>query len=191
MMQASGVADEKDDRHYVNRLVSRFENFIPPSVQEREARKKEEKSEEKEEKKEQESETMTSKNKQIYPKAVLLALDEVYSVNGVSEPNHTSVHTPNEYVEKIVDEFPHIFACGASIHPYREDCVEKLQYYKQKGCKVIKWLPNSMGIDPASSKCDHFYEAMKELDLILLSHTGAEHALDDASSFFVFCCCCC
>ena len=45
---------------------------------------------------------------------------------------------------------------------------------------VIKWLPNSQGIDPSSELCDPFYAKMVELDLTLLVHTGHEHAVNFA-----------
>jgi predicted TIM-barrel fold metal-dependent hydrolase len=35
-----------------------------------------------------------------------------------------------------------------------------------------------MGIDPSDPQCDPFYEKMKELDLILLSHGGEEKAVE-------------
>lgn len=35
-----------------------------------------------------------------------------------------------------------------------------------------------MGIDPSDPKCDAFYEKMKQLDLILLSHGGEEKAVE-------------
>jgi len=43
---------------------------------------------------------------------------------------------------------------------------------------VVKWLPNAMGIDPSDARCDPFYEKLKELDLILLSHGGEEKAVE-------------
>jgi len=69
---------------------------------------------------------------------------------------------------------------GPSIHPYRKDAIKELEYYYSKGVRIIKWLPNSMFIDPSSPKCDLFYDKMRELNMILLSHTGDEHSLDDA-----------
>ena len=44
---------------------------------------------------------------------------------------------------------------------------------------MIKWLANSMGIDPADPKCDVFYDKMIELDMFLLAHTGQEHRCVD------------
>jgi len=34
------------------------------------------------------------------------------------------------------------------------------------------------GIDPSDERCDNFYQKMKELDLILLSHGGEEKAVE-------------
>jgi len=42
----------------------------------------------------------------------------------------------------------------------------------------VKWLPNAMGINPSDPKCDPFYQKMKQLDLILLSHGGEEKAVE-------------
>jgi len=35
-----------------------------------------------------------------------------------------------------------------------------------------------MGIDPSDERCDAFYQKMKELDLVLLSHGGEEKAVE-------------
>src|SRR4030095_5859363 len=47
-----------------------------------------------------------------------------------------------------------------------------------RGARIVKWLPNAMGIDPSDPACDSFYRKMKELDLILLSHGGEEKAVE-------------
>jgi predicted TIM-barrel fold metal-dependent hydrolase len=43
---------------------------------------------------------------------------------------------------------------------------------------MVKWLPNAMGINPSDERCDPFYRKMKELNLVLLSHTGEEKAVE-------------
>ena len=45
---------------------------------------------------------------------------------------------------------------------------------KRDGARAVKWLPSAMGIDPASAKCDRFYEALNRLDLPLIAHAGLE-----------------
>lgn len=121
----------------------------------------------------------------LTPRAVILGLDEVYDRNkGIALPDLTSVHTPHEYVDQIVNNYPNLFALGPSIHPFRKDALELLEYYAKKGCKIIKWIPNSMGIDPMDPQCDAYYDKMRQLDLTLITHTGAERALDDAGYTF-------
>jgi predicted TIM-barrel fold metal-dependent hydrolase len=65
-----------------------------------------------------------------------------------------------------------------SIHPYRADALAELQKWAALGVKIVKWLPNAMGIDPSSPQCDPFYQKLKELGLILLSHGGEEKAVE-------------
>jgi uncharacterized protein len=73
---------------------------------------------------------------------------------------------------------PDIFVPVLSVHPYRADAVTELEKFAKSGAKLVKWLPNAMGIDPADPKCDAFYAAMSRLGLVLLSHGGEEHAVD-------------
>jgi len=41
----------------------------------------------------------------------------------------------------------------------------------------VKWLPNSMGIDPAADRLDPVYAKMAELKLVLITHAGEEQAV--------------
>ena len=66
------------------------------------------------------------------------------------------------------------------MHPYRSDAQAELDKCSSQGIAVIKWLPNSQGIDPSSPLCDPFYRKMIALDLTLLVHTGYEHAVNFA-----------
>jgi predicted TIM-barrel fold metal-dependent hydrolase len=64
-----------------------------------------------------------------------------------------------------------------SVHPYRPDALAELDRFGARGVRCVKWLPNSMGIDPSDPRCDAFYDRMKKWNLALLAHTGDEHAL--------------
>ena len=46
--------------------------------------------------------------------------------------------------------------------------------------RAIKWLPNSMGIDPSHPLCRPYYERMAALGLLLLTHVGLERAVVSA-----------
>jgi predicted TIM-barrel fold metal-dependent hydrolase len=110
-------------------------------------------------------------------KFMLLAFDHSYDENGSRLLEKTAFYTPNDYAASIAREFPTTFEWIASIHPYRQDCVEVLKKVVEQGARGIKWLPPSMGMNPASPLCDRFYEAMAQLKIPLLCHCGDESAV--------------
>jgi mannonate dehydratase len=55
--------------------------------------------------------------------------------------------------------------------------VEALEQAKADNARAVKWLPASMGIDPASPLCDRFYEAAARLKMPVITHAGEERAV--------------
>ena len=108
----------------------------------------------------------------------LLAFDKNYNSDGTVNLEKTEFYTSNEYVVNLAAEFPDLFAATMSVNPYRPHAIEELEKWAARGVKMVKWLPNAMGIDPSDPRCDPFYQRMKELDLVLLSHTGEEKAVE-------------
>ncbi|MEM7181703.1 MAG: hypothetical protein AAF518_12370 [Spirochaetota bacterium] len=78
----------------------------------------------------------------------------------------------------MAEKNPQIFIQAISIHPYRKDALERLEYWAQKGSKLIKWLPNAQGIDPANPKLVPFYKKVKQLGMAILTHSGDEKAVE-------------
>jgi predicted TIM-barrel fold metal-dependent hydrolase len=110
-------------------------------------------------------------------KAMLYAFDWRYDQHGTIDKQHAIFHIPDAYAASIAQRMPQQFEWVASIHPYRQDCVEALQQAVQHGARAIKWLPSAMGIDPASPLCDRFYTALAQSGLPLISHPGRELAV--------------
>jgi uncharacterized protein len=108
----------------------------------------------------------------------LLAFDKNYRPDGSVDLEKTEFYVPNEYVFKLAEQHPDMFAPNISVNPYRGDAIAELEKWAKRGARVVKWLPNAMGIDPSDPRCDPFYQKMKELDLILLSHGGEEKAVE-------------
>ena len=108
----------------------------------------------------------------------LLAFDKNYRRDGSANLEKTEFYVPNEYVFKLAEQHPDMFVPNISVNPYRPDAVAELEKWARRGARVVKWLPNAMGIDPSDPLCDPFYQKMKELDLILLSHGGEEKAVE-------------
>lgn len=108
----------------------------------------------------------------------LLAFDKNYSPDGVANLEKTEFYVPNEYVFQLAELYPDLFIPNISVNPYRPDALIELERWANRGARIVKWLPNAMGIDPSDPRCDSFYQKMKELDLILLSHGGEEKAVE-------------
>jgi predicted TIM-barrel fold metal-dependent hydrolase len=107
----------------------------------------------------------------------LLAFDKNYRPDGSVNLEKTEFYVPNEYVFSLAQQNPDLFIPNISVHPYRPDALQELEKWAGLGARIVKWLPNAMGIDPANPRCDSFYEKMRELNLILLSHGGEEKAV--------------
>src|SRR5207237_1063634 len=108
----------------------------------------------------------------------LLAFDKNYHRDGSANLEKTEFYVPNNYVFDLVAAHPDLFEPVISINPYRLNALKDLSEGAQRGARMVKWLPNAMGIDPADERCDPFYQKMKELDLVLLSHGGEEKAVE-------------
>jgi uncharacterized protein len=108
----------------------------------------------------------------------ILGFDKNYRKDGSVDLDKTEFYVPNNYVFDIAERFPDLFIPNISVNPYRPDALVELDKWAERGARVIKWLPNAMGIDPADPHCDSFYQRMRERDLILLSHGGEEKAVE-------------
>ena len=108
---------------------------------------------------------------------MLLAFDQVYDTHGRARPETTAFHVPNAYARAVAAHHPGELEWAASVHPYRADAVEALEAAVAGGALAVKWLPNAMGIDPASPRCDAFYEALARHRIPLLTHGGRERAV--------------
>lgn len=113
-------------------------------------------------------------------KLMLFAFDRAYDAHGRHLPEHTAFHVPDSYARDVARELPDHFEWVCSVHPYREDAVDALESAARNGARAIKWLPPAMGIDPASPRCDDFFEAAARLRLPLISHGGEEKAVHGA-----------
>ncbi|MFA6090023.1 MAG: hypothetical protein WC755_09280, partial [Candidatus Woesearchaeota archaeon] len=86
-------------------------------------------------------------------KFVLLALDQVYDDKGQAQPDQTHLHTSNDLIIKLKNEYVEKFndnriLFGCSIHPNRKDKKQELERCIKAGAVLCKWIPSSMQINP-------------------------------------------
>lgn len=111
--------------------------------------------------------------------AVILAMDGVVDEGGKIDTYQTLIHIPNEFVAHETDRHDHLFF-GASVNPFRRDALDRLEWCKENGAKLVKWLPSIQGIDPSDRRLEPFYHKLIDLDLPLLSHAGDERSFTGA-----------
>jgi len=112
----------------------------------------------------------------------LLAFDAHYGTDGLVHEDETEFYVPNEHVERLAREHADVCVPVASVHPYRSDAVAELERCAAAGTRIVKWLPNAMGVDPADARCDPFYAVMARHGMALLSHAGEEKAVESEST---------
>ena len=110
-------------------------------------------------------------------KAMLLAFDFNYDEHGTRREDLSAFHVPNRYAAASAQRFSERFEWICSVHPYRRDALEELDWCAANGALAVKWLPSAMGMDPASPRCDGFYAALARHRLPLLTHGGEELAV--------------
>lgn len=110
-------------------------------------------------------------------KLVVMAFDYRVDEGGQELKDKSDFYVPNEYVLGLAKAHPEIVPC-ASIHPYRVDAIDRADRALAEGAVAMKWLPNAMGMDPASERCDRFFKWLAQNRVPLITHGGAELAVD-------------
>ena len=107
---------------------------------------------------------------------VLLACDEVYTVDGTRRTDLTALFVPDDYVFEVCASDPR-FLAGISLHPARPGAISELERQVERGAVLLKLLPCVQMVDPNDRRYLRFWERMAELGLPLLAHTGGEFTL--------------
>jgi predicted TIM-barrel fold metal-dependent hydrolase len=106
---------------------------------------------------------------------VILACDAIYDDQGEVDPR-TSFYVSNDLVLKIAGMHEELLP-GVSIHPNRRDALDEVDRCVEAGATLIKWIPNTHGIDPSDKKYRAFYRKLSDYGLPLLSHAGFEFTM--------------
>ncbi len=113
-------------------------------------------------------------------RAVVLALDAIYSEDGVRHEDGSHLVVGNDYVRAVVRAHPKALF-GASVHPDRGPAAGREELarclFGDPPAALVKWIPNSQLIDPSEPRHDWFYEELAAAGVPLLCHAGPEHAV--------------
>lgn len=105
--------------------------------------------------------------------AVVLGFDGVYHENGELDWERSQMIIPPKWIFQVCRRYPQLLP-GPSINPFRRDALERLEECIEGGAALIKWLPITQRIDPASSDLEEFYQVLSRAQIPLLIHMGGE-----------------
>jgi mannonate dehydratase len=111
---------------------------------------------------------------------LLFAFDHACDERGQPVPEWTTFQVPNAYAAQIGAAHPERFAWVASVHPYREDAIERLDAALAQGAVALKWLPSAMNIDLRDRRCVALYDRLARSRTPLIVHCGEEKAVPGA-----------
>lgn len=117
------------------------------------------------------------KNSPKHGKHYILAFDYHHAPGCGRDLGKSDFFTANEYVMELAARFPDIFIPAISVHPYRTDAVQLIEYFASLGARMVKWLPNSMGINACDRRLKDYYCALKRNNMTLNVHAGEEQAV--------------
>jgi len=107
--------------------------------------------------------------------AIVLAQDAVYRPDGSRDDAATHFYVANDYVLELARRSPKLLPC-CSINPIRSDALNELERCVAAGCRMIKIHTAIQGVDPGRAGFDPFYRLAREAGVVLMFHTGYEHA---------------
>lgn len=111
---------------------------------------------------------------------LLFAFEQAHDDQGRPDREATTMHVPDAYAAAVARAEPRRFGWVASIHPWREDALVRLDAAAADGAAAVKWLPGAMNIDLRDARCRPFYDRLVRLDLPLIVHCGEEKAVPGA-----------
>ena len=111
---------------------------------------------------------------------LLFAFDHACDAQGAERADWTSFHVPNDYAAQVAAQYPQRFHWVASVHPYREDALKRLDAALARGAVALKWLPSAMNVDLADPRCRPLYDRLATTGVPLIVHGGEEKAVPGA-----------
>jgi len=116
-------------------------------------------------------------------KSCLFGVDCRIDSNGHECGRDRTVCATSEDVIGVARRYPRQFIPFFSINPLRQNALDLIDEYVEKGCKGAKFLQNYWGIDLNNPVLIPYYERLKENNLPLIIHIGSEYSIKSDKAF--------
>ena len=111
---------------------------------------------------------------------LLFAFEHAHDDRGEVQLGQTTFHVPDAWAAHVAQRHAGRFGWVASIHPYRDDALTRLEQALAQGALAVKWLPSAMNIDLRDPRCVPFFERLQRQRVPLIVHVGEEKAVPGA-----------
>ena len=111
-------------------------------------------------------------------KHFILAMDFRYDSDCRPDKENSTFYVANRRVVDLAVSGADIFVPAISVNPHRPGAVKELRKWARQGVGMVKWLPNSQGINACDERLEEYYCALKNNDMVLLTHVGDEMAVE-------------
>jgi len=119
---------------------------------------------------------MAQLDSSLVDKVLLYSQDGRYDDRGEFLRDETHFYVPNDYLFEICKRDPARLLPCISINPKRKDAIEEARRCRALGAVAVKVHPPTQDVDPADPAFIPFWETLAEIGLVLVVHTGTEHA---------------
>ncbi len=108
---------------------------------------------------------------------VVFAHDRIHLSDGTPDPARQELFVPNSHAFRVCEEHRERgrMLPAMSVHPYRPDALPRAEFWISRGAVAMKWLPNSMNIDPLDTRTREMCKLLALRGIPLIVHTGGEH----------------
>lgn len=122
------------------------------------------------------------KNSKYVSKSVIFPVDSKIFNNKIIHTDQT-VCSSNEDLYDFYKDNEDLLIPFFSINPLRENSLDLIDEYYEKGFKGAKFLQNYWGVNTNDVKFIPYYEKLKKYNLPLIIHTGSEYTINSVKEY--------
>jgi predicted TIM-barrel fold metal-dependent hydrolase len=111
-------------------------------------------------------------------KACLFGVDSRFDEQGKESHRDKTVCAMTEDALAVAQRFPDQFIPFMSINPRRQNALELIDDYAERGCRGAKFLQNYWAIDLNDERFVPYYEKLVARGLPLIVHVGSEYTIE-------------
>jgi predicted TIM-barrel fold metal-dependent hydrolase len=111
-------------------------------------------------------------------KACLFGVDSRFDERGAETHRDKTVCAMTEDALEVTQRYPDQFIPFMSVNPRRQNALDLVDEYAERGCRGAKFLQNYWGVDLNDERFIPYYEKLVVYGLPLIVHVGSEYTIE-------------